>query len=302
MSLKHLLPIFVGVFALVAPLTASARDVTHAMGKTSVPGAPQRVVILTNEGTEALLSMGVTPVGAAQSWLGDPWYDHIAEQMQGVESLGKESAINLEMIAALEPDLILGNKARHEEIYAQLSDIAPTVLSERLRGDWQVNYRLYAEALGKTEEGNKVLADYEARIKDLSAKLGDNLKEKVSVIRFLASQTRIYQLDSFSGLTLKKLGFDRPANQNVEEFALRVGKESIPDMDGDRIVYFTYDDGDGAALQAEADYLADPIWLQLEAVKAGKVNKVDDVVWNTAGGVIAANLLLDDIARIYGVE
>ena len=39
----------------------------------------KRVVILTNEGTEALLALGVKPVGAVQSWLGDPWYDHITK-------------------------------------------------------------------------------------------------------------------------------------------------------------------------------------------------------------------------------
>ena len=38
------------------------------------------------------------------------------------------------------------------------------------------------------------------------------------------------------------------------------------------------------------------------AVKAGKVHGVSDAIWNTAGGVIAADLMLDDIARIYGVQ
>lgn len=42
--------------------------VEHAMGSTEITGTPEKVVILTNEGTEALLSMGVTPVGAVQSW------------------------------------------------------------------------------------------------------------------------------------------------------------------------------------------------------------------------------------------
>ena len=300
MSLKHLLSAL--AVAVMAASPALARDVTHAMGTTTVPDAPQRVVVLTNEGTEALLALGVTPVGAARSWLGNPWYAHITEAMDGVEDLGTESGINLELVAAFEPDLIIGNKQRHEQIYPQLSDIAPTVLSQELRGDWKINLALYAQALGKTAEAETVMTDFDARVADLSAKLGDSLKEKVSVIRFLAGQTRIYQLDSFSGVVLKQLGFDRPDNQNVEAFALRVGKESIPDMDGDRIIHFTYDTGDGAGLAAAQDYLNDPIWLGLSAVKAGKVNAVDDAIWNTAGGVLAANLLLDDIARIYGVQ
>lgn len=288
--------------ATLTPTAMMAREVTHAMGVTEVPDAPKRVVVLTNEGTEALLSMGVIPVGAATSFGGDPWWPHIAAKMEGVEPLGTESAINLEMLTALEPDLILGTKMRHEEIYPQLSAIAPTVLSERLRGDWKVNQRLYAQALGTDTKAEEVIAAYDAKVAALREKLGDKTAEEVSIIRFLAGQIRIYQLDTFSGVVLKDLGFHRPAIQNVDDFAIRTGKESIPDMDGDRIFYFTFDKGNGEADALEAEALADPLWQSLSAVKAGRVHKVDDGIWNTSGGALAADLMLDDIAKIYGVE
>src|ERR1700754_1858553 len=91
------------VLALSLALPAAAREITHAMGVTDVPDAPQRIVILTNEGTEALLHLGVVPLGAAQSWDGNPWYDHLAEQLKDAVPLGTESAINLELVAALQP-------------------------------------------------------------------------------------------------------------------------------------------------------------------------------------------------------
>ncbi len=287
--------------ALFFAPVAFAEPVIHAMGETDVPEDPQRVIVLTNEGTEAALALGITPVGAANSWNGDPWYDHIAAQMEGVEPVGKESAINLELVAALEPDLILGNKQRHEEIYQQLSTIAPTVLSERLRGDWMVNFTLYAEALGKEEAGAAVMDGFKQDIAATSDALGDHVQEEISVIRFLPSQIRIYQKDSFSGVLLDQLGFARPDNQDVDDFALRVGKESIPDMDGDRIFHFTWETGDGEGSAAAQDALSDPLWQRLSAVEAGKVHSVNDAIWNTAGGVLAAELMLDDIARIYGV-
>lgn len=279
----------------------SAREITHAMGTTEVPDAPQRVVILTNEGTEALLAFGVEPVGAVRSWLGDPWYDHIADQMADVVVVGEESAVNLELLAALEPDLILGNKSRQEGIYEQLSAIAPTVMSERLRGDWRVNYSLYAEALGLEEKGAELLAAYDARVANLSEKLGNSLDEEISVVRFGTGMSRIYFHDSFSGLTLRQLGFARPATQDREEFAEQITKERIPEAEGDRLFYFTYETGDGAGSAQTADWTSDPLWLNLEVVKAGKVYEVSDAIWNTSGGIIAANMLLDDIAEIYGV-
>ncbi|ABD55039.1 ABC transporter substrate-binding protein [Jannaschia sp. CCS1] len=296
------LSILATVVTLALSGTAFADTITHAMGETDVPEAPQRIVMLTNEGTEALLSLGLTPVGAANSWTGDPWYTHITPQMDGVEPLGNETGINLELVAALEPDLILGNMQRHEEIYTQLSAIAPTVMSERLRGDWRVNYALYAEAVGMADEGAQILADYDARVAELSEALGDNLSEEVSVIRFLAAHIRIYQLDSFSGVILSNLGFARPAIQDVEDFAMRVGRESIPDMDGDRIFHFTYDNGNGEGEAAAEQALVDPLWQGLAAVQEGRVHSVSDEAWNTAGGILAARLMLDDIARIYGVE
>jgi iron complex transport system substrate-binding protein len=288
--------------ALLVAGAAQAREVTHALGTTEVPADPQRVVVLTNEGTEALLALGVQPVGAANSWNGDPWWDHITEAMGEAVPVGKESAVNLELVAALEPDLILGNAQRHEEIYPQLSAIAPTVVSQELRGDWKVNFRLYAEALGLEEKGAEVIAGYDAAVGELGAALGPALGEEVSVIRFLPGQIRIYQLDSFSGVLLQDVGFQRPEIQDVEDFAIFTGKESIPDMDGDRIFHFTYDTGDGEGDALAQDVLNDPLWQSLSAVQEGKVHAVDDAIWNTAGGVLAARLMLEDIARIYGVE
>ena len=292
----------VPVAAIFLAGAVQAREIAHALGTTEVPEDPQRVVVLTNEGTEAVLALGVVPVGAANSWNGDPWWDHIAEAMGDAVPVGTESAVNLETVAALDPDLILGNAQRHEEIYPQLSAIAPTVLSKELRGDWKVNLGLYAEALGRADTAAEVIADYDAAVDALGAALGDALDEEVSVIRFLPGQIRIYQLDSFSGVLLQDVGFHRPEIQNVADFAIFTGKESIPDMDGDRIFYFTYETGDGEGDALAQDVLSDPLWQSLSAVQEGRVHPVSDAIWNTAGGVLAAQLMLQDIARIYGVE
>ena len=289
--------------ALVGLLSAPAfaREITHAMGVTEVPDNPQRIVVLTNEGTEALLAVGVTPVGAVKSWLGNPWYDHIADQMADVTVLGEESAINLEVLVALEPDLIIANKTRHEKIYDQLSAIAPTVASERLRGDWKINMALYTEAVGKGAEGKAALDAFDARVAALHDELGASLDEKISIARFMAGQTRIMFKDSFSGLILAELGFHRPATQDKDEFAEEITKERIPEFEGDRLIYFTYETGNGEGDTQAKDWLADPLWNNLAVVKAGKVHAVSDAVWNTAGGIIAGNLLLDDIEKIYGL-
>jgi iron complex transport system substrate-binding protein len=280
--------------------TEKSYSVEHVMGSTTIKGTPKRVVILTNEGTEALLALGIKPVGAVQSWTGNPWYDHIKEKMKDVKVVGTESEVNVEAIAALKPDLIIGNKMRQEKIYDQLSAIAPTVFAETLRGDWKENFTLYASAVNKVDKGNEVLEQYDSRIADLKAKLDGQLTKEVSMVRFMAGDVRIYHKDTFSGVILDQLGFARPESQNVNDFAEKnVTKERVPAMDGDVLFYFTYDTGDGKASELEKEWINDPLFKNLQVAKNGDIHKVNDTIWNTAGGVLAANLMLDDIEKIF---
>jgi len=271
------------------------RTIEHAMGKTEVPEHPKRVVILTNEGTEALLAMGVKPVGAVKSFTGNPWYKHIENEMQGVKVVGDEQQPNLETIASLKPDLIIGNKMRQEKIYPQLSAIAPTVFSETLRGDWKPNFHLYAKALNKEAEAKKAMDAYNQKVEEVKKNAGDLLKQKVSMVRFMAGKTRIYQQDTFSGVILKDVGFARPEIQLKNDFALEITKEQIPQADGDILFYFTYDVGDQKGNEQEQEILNDPLWKNLNAVKNNRAFKVDDAIWNTAGGIKAANLMLEEL-------
>ncbi len=282
-----------------APVKEEAYVVKHAMGETTVPSTPKRVVVLTNEGTEAVLALGIKPVGAVKSWTGDPWYDHIKADMVDATVVGDESQPNLEAIIALKPDIILGNKMRQEKVYEQLSAIAPTVFSEELRGEWKNNFTLYAEALNKKTEGDKVMSDWAGRIAEFKEKAGDKLSTKVSVVRFMAGKTRIYYKNTFSGIIFSEIGIARPDSQNIDDFAAEVTKERIPEMDGDLLFYFTYDTGDGEANKVEQEWINDPLWKNLNVVKNNNAYKISDTIWNTAGGVKAANLLLDDLSKYF---
>jgi iron complex transport system substrate-binding protein len=282
------------------PNKGDTYTVEHAMGSTKIDGTPKRIVILTNEGTEALLSMGITPVGAVESWLGNPWYDHIQEEMKNVKSVGTEMEPSLETIISLKPDLIIGNKVRQEAIYDKLSQIAPTVFAENLGGDWKENFKLYAKAINNEETGNKVIDDFDTRVAELKEQLGDQLQKKVSIVRFTVGDVRIYHKDSFSGVILDELGFARPESQNVNDLAeMNVTKERIPAMDGDVLFHFAYETGEGEASKLQEEWTKDPIFQKLKVAEEGNVHQVDEAIWNTAGGVIAANLMLDDIEKFF---
>lgn len=280
------------------------RVVKHAMGETEIKGTPQKVVVLTNEGTEALLALGVKPIGAVRSWTGDPWYDHIKDEMEGVTVVGEESQPNLELIAGLQPDLIIGNKMRQEKVYEQLKAIAPTVMAEDLRGEWKINFKLYAEALGKSAEGDELMAAFDARIEDFKARAGDKVNETVSVVRFMAGKTRVYHTNTFSGIIFDQIGLARTdMTKNAKDsFVDEITKERLPEADADRLFYFTYETGDDKANATEQEWTNDPLWKNLGAVKNGRAYKVSDAIWNTAGGIKAANLMLDELYEIYEIQ
>lgn len=279
---------------------AEERTIQHAMGETVIKGTPKKVVVLTTQGTETLLELGVKPVGAVKSWIGDPWYDHIKDQMDGVEVVGDETQPNMELIASLQPDLILGTKVRQEKIYTQLSAIAPTVFTENLGDSMIENFTLFAKALNLEAEGQQILADFDKLVEETAAKLGDKTKLEVSLARFQAGKARVYYKQNFAGVVLDKLGVARPETQRKDEFAEEITKEQISILDGDVLFYFASDrNGETAAVDTAKEWLANPIAQNMKVNQNKQIYQVDEAIWNSAGGIIAAKLLVADIEKYF---
>ncbi|MGD9891562.1 MAG: hypothetical protein AB7U18_09750, partial [Dehalococcoidia bacterium] len=78
------------------------RTVRHAMGETEIKAAPQRVVVLDTGELDAVIEMGLLPVGTLDySSSGLPPY--LEERLRGVSTVGSLAEPNLEAIAALRP-------------------------------------------------------------------------------------------------------------------------------------------------------------------------------------------------------
>jgi iron complex transport system substrate-binding protein len=102
---------------------------------------------------------------------------------------------------------------------------------------------------------------------------------------------------------LSQLGFARPASQDKDSFIEVMTKETIPSMDGDVLFYFvTEAAGKTDASKVVEEWMNDPLFKNLNVSKTNKVVKVDEAVWNSAGGYKAANLLLDELVSYFEVE
>ncbi|MDQ3675943.1 MAG: ABC transporter substrate-binding protein [Actinomycetota bacterium] len=137
------------------------RTVRHAMGTTKITGTPERVIVLDTGELDSAVALGVKPVGAVEAIAGEGLPAYLGDAVRGIELVGTIEQPNVEAIAALQPDLILSSKVRHEAIYGQLTRVAPTVFSEEVGVTWKKNFALHASALGLSDQAGRLQAEYE---------------------------------------------------------------------------------------------------------------------------------------------
>jgi ABC-type Fe3+-hydroxamate transport system substrate-binding protein len=147
--------------------------VQHALDPltgTKVPGVAERPMTLSLDTLGDTLALGVKPVRAALP--GGHVPDYLRAAARGVEVVPPLTKLDLAATEAADPDVILGTKEAYGDLYDQLSRIAPTVMSEG--DDWKLNLRLHGEALGRTNDAEKLLIDWDNRVARVRKKLADS--------------------------------------------------------------------------------------------------------------------------------
>ncbi|MFE7704649.1 ABC transporter substrate-binding protein [Streptomyces sp. NPDC057486] len=274
-----------------APAGQFPRTLTHAMGKTELKSAPKRVVVLDVGEFDNVVSLGVKPVGYAPSEGDEAIPSYLKKDAGNPKNVGTINNLNLEAIAGLKPDLILGSQLRAADKYDQLSKIAPTVFSIRPGFTWKENYLLNAAALDKTAKAKSQLDAYEKKATKLGEDIGPD-KPTISMVRYLPDRIRLYAKASFIGTILEDAGLPRPKNQQIDDLAAEISPEKIDEADADWIFTGVY--GDPKATKRDTAQ-SNPLWKNLKAVKEGRAKDVPDETWYLGLGVTAANLVLDDL-------
>jgi iron complex transport system substrate-binding protein len=137
--------------------------VQHALDPltgTKVPGLAERPMTLSADTLGDTLALGVQPVRAALP--GGRLPDYLRSEARGTEVVPPLTELDLAATEAADPDVILGTKEADGNLYEQLSRIAPTVMSEG--DDWKLNLRLHGEALGRTNDAERLLIDWDNRV------------------------------------------------------------------------------------------------------------------------------------------
>lgn len=273
------------------------RTIKHASGETEIKDKPQRVVVLDMGELDSVVSLGVKPVGMVTSKGQHPVPDYLADHVEGVPSVGTIQEVNVEKVAELKPDLILGSQLRVDDLYGQLSDIAPTVLSIRPGFPWKEDFRLVGDALGEEEKAVSILNDYADTLAEVKKKMPADTT--VSMLRFMPDKIRLYANKSLIGVILHDAGLARPENQDVDELATEISPETISEADGEYIFYSSY--GDPSAT-GEATIVNSEQFKNLPAVKAGRAFRVSDDLWFLGLGPTGAEKIANELVDYLDVD
>jgi iron complex transport system substrate-binding protein len=286
-----------------APLDDSPdREVRHAAGSTEVPVDPQRIVALSVDQLDALCALGLQSriVAAALPDGSNGQASYLGTVVHDVPAAGTSTRLDMGVIQGARPDLILGSQALTPQEYGPLTAIAPTVFTGQPGAAWRDTLRTVGAATGRGDAANRLVDGFG----DDAQKTGvqnDATHFQASVVQLTENTMRVYGANDFPASVLTAVGVDRPATQRfTDKPYVEIGitdkdLESSPDFsaaDGD-IVYVSFDSP--AAKQHAATVLDSDGWRKLSANKDNRVFVVNDEVWQTGEGIVAARGILDDL-------
>ncbi|MEX0267527.1 iron-siderophore ABC transporter substrate-binding protein [Leptolyngbyaceae cyanobacterium UHCC 1019] len=278
---------------------SNCRVVQHKIGKSCIPVDPQRIIVMDQESLEILVALGIKPIATTTANRVGDKAPILNGKIDTIIDLGKEGQPNLEKIVQLNPDLIIGMFIEPEN-YKLFSGIAPTISMDFSHAEWKRILRQFGEILDKKQAVEKLLDDYQQKIKDLKfvveQKLGDT---KVSIMRFYTTLefTQFLNHVSFPGSVIEELKLiSLPTVQRqlegTDETYVNVSLERVDLLDADAI-FVALDPGAEKNFQL---YAGSPLWQTLKAVKNQRVYIVDSGYW-VFGSILSANAILDDVLK-----
>lgn len=307
--------------ALSAALTGGAATaypvtVQHTSGTTRIERQPTRVVALGPHALDLLLSLGVQPVGygeAAQLGVtnsGSPVRQirYLGSRVTGTPlHVGDRFQPNLEVVAALRPDLIVGENYA-AGAYPALGRIAPTLLFRGTHtGDWQKTLPALARALGREDRVRTVTGRHERLIDGARAALPTFLKTGRVLVVWNAggSQKDLYTVlgpRDWTGGLFERLGMrlalPKSRDTSLEEGYQRLSPEGLGPLDPQAV--FVIASGQNTPAQARRDWQANPLTARLHASRKGRVYFLDAHLFSRIRGPIAAELAVRELRRQVG--
>lgn len=246
--------------------------VEHKYGSTTIDAEPKRVVTLGLSDQDAVLALGIKPVGAVD-WFKEtpygkwPW----AKDKWGStkpEIVGERDEYNIEKIAALKPDLVIAQySGMKKEQYDTLSKFTKVVAQPKGLPDygasWQVMTRQIGKSLGKDAETEKLISGIDARFKAVRDKHPEFATKTIAVAdSFEAGKYSAFTKTDPKAIFFNELGFKlKPEIDTLAKPGWNVAElsaEKLNVLDVDRLVWVT------SSTEANDRIKAEPLYKKLK--------------------------------------
>lgn len=275
-------------------------------GEVKLDKPAQRVVVLEWTFTEDIIALGVQPVGNADNENYKLYVTSEAPLDASVTDVGSRDEPDLETIASLKPDLIIANTGGHEGIYDQLKGIAPTLIfglyPEEGQGDqytiMEDTFKTIAAAVGKTAEGDKVLADLDAHYAAAKTKLTEAGKEGLNYVLTQAysyqnaATLRLFTDNSLAVQTLDRIGLKndwKPGKFEAYGFTTST-VEALPAVQDTNLMYIVQKDDNIFTKELKDN----SVWNGLNFVKENRTFGLSSNTW-VFGGPISSKVIVDEV-------
>ncbi|WP_346657154.1 ABC transporter substrate-binding protein [Pseudomonas sp. SWRI154] len=274
MRLKGMFPRLLGMLCVPLALlsmdagAAETKVFENSFGRVEVPVEPHCIVSLHDFSlTTQLLELGIKPCGSTgrKKLFSDVLFRGAQERFDvtGIQYIGSHQSPDLEAIAALKPDLIVG-LSYHADLKEKLSKIAPVVLLPSRESDIKTYAKELAELVGKQQRYEEMLREYQWVVSEFKKRVKDPSRITVTTLEVYTDGFQLIGRggmdDVIADFGLGRVAAYREARQNVPYSLERIG-----DFDSDFIID-TYEE----MLDSEASTAAfrqSPQWRNLFAVK-----------------------------------
>ncbi|GBF77099.1 hypothetical protein PA598K_05623 [Paenibacillus sp. 598K] len=280
----------------------STQQVEHLKGTSEVPRTIERMVVLSAAYVDHMLTIGEKPAGVnSETRYGADYLPYLADELQGVPTVGSADSPNLEAILDINPDVIVIESRTAENTYEQLEKIAPTIV---LGTEW-LDYGEEADfwtadllAIAKLYDKVDVAEARIAEVKEQTAQLRERIQalpeKKLAYLRIREKTLQIYAQKGHPTTTLlyEELGFE-PSAVTPTEDREDLSQERIPDLDANFIV--TEVDPNGEQLQEEI--IASALWQAVPAVAADQVLQTDSFWLFKGWGAIGRSEIMNELTE-----
>lgn len=267
--------------------------VESEMGEVTIPANPENILAPYHEDT--LIALGITP--AAKWAIGESIQEYLEEDLQDIETI--EWTMPLEQVLSYEPNLIILENSldSYEGTYEDYTSIAPTyVMSEEETNDWQTQLLRFGELLGKEDEAEQAITDYENKIKAAKSELQDILgDESVAIIWVVGGKYFLFEENRHSAdMIYSKLGVQVP--QLVKELGETkaawdpITLEKLSELDADHVIILGYEDDEGIEALNNSN-----VWQNIKAMQNDQVYHIEDQSNWTNSGINASEETIDEL-------